>query len=183
MRLRPCHLALAAILLAAAPAAAQGLQSFQPAPSQGFGPPGQAQPQQSQRQEPPCLKTFQALRMDAEKKGHAVQEAGKRKTTPQEACKLFNSLMAAEVKFIKYTEDNAQWCGIPPQVPAQLKEGHAKVKQIRDRVCQIAAQPGRAAGPSLSDALGTTRMPDSSNIRTGKGGGTFDTLTSTPPAK
>jgi hypothetical protein len=41
----------------------------------------------------------------------------------------------------------------------------------------MAAQPQRPAGPSLSDALGGP-IPDSSNIKTGRG--TFDTLTGTP---
>jgi hypothetical protein len=188
MHLRHCPLILAAILLACAPAAAQG---FQPVPSQGFGPPPAAgtaaRPNPfdnpPQQQEPPCLKDFTKLRLEAEKRGKAVQDAGKRKATPQEACRLFNALMTAEVKFIKYTEENSSWCGIPPQVATQLKQGHAKVKEVRDRVCQAAAQPARPAGPSLSDALGTSRAPDSSNIRTGKGGGTFDTLTGSPLSK
>lgn len=188
MHLRHCPLILAAILLASAPAAAQG---FQPVPSQGFGPPpaaGAARPNPfdnppAQQQEPPCIKDFTKLRMEAEKRGKAVQEAGKNKVSPQQACKLFNALMSAEVKFIKYTEENSGWCGIPPQVATQLKQGHAKVKEIRDRVCQAAAQPARPRGPSLSDALGTSRAPDSSNIKTGKGGGTFDTLTGSPLAK
>lgn len=173
MTLRRSHVLIAAFLLAAAPA---GAQTLQPAPSQGFGPPAAA----AQHQEPPCFKEFSALRSETEKRGKAVQDAGQRKVSPQEACKLFNALMAAEIKLIKYTDENAKWCGIPPQVPAQLKEGHSRVKQVRDRVCQLAAQPARPAGPSLSDALGTTRLPDSSNIRTGRGGGTFDTLTGSP---
>jgi hypothetical protein len=176
MHLRYCHLVIAATLLASAPAAGQG---FQPVPSQGFTPP----PAQAHQQEPPCIKDFSKLRAETEKRGKAVQEAGKRKVSPQEACRLFNALMAAEAKLIKYTEDNAKWCGIPPQVPKQLQEGHARVKQVRDRVCNLAARPARPAGPSLSDALGTSRTPDSSNIRTGKGGGTFDTLTGSPLAK
>jgi hypothetical protein len=195
MTLRRRHILTLAVLLAATPAAAQTIQGFEPAPSQGFGPapsqgfsppPGQGfsspAPQQAQQsQEPPCFKEFSALRMETEKRGKAIQEASKHKVAPQEACRLFNSLVAAEVKFIKYIDKNEKWCGIPPQVPKQIKEGHAKVQQIRDRVCQVAAAgPPRPAGPSLSDALGTTRLPDSSNIRAGKGGGTFDTLTGSP---
>ena len=173
MLLRP--FILTAVLLAGGPVLAQG---FQPVPSQGFGAPPAAAPQQ---QEPPCFKEFSALRSETEKRGKAIQAAGQKKVTPDVACKLFNSLMAAEVKLIKFTEENSKWCGIPPQVATQLKEGHGKVKQIRDRVCQAAAQgPARPAGPTLSDALGTSRLPDSSNIRTGKGGGTFDTLTGSP---
>lgn len=198
MKPRRRHILTLAVLLTATPAAAQGIQGFEPAPSQGFEPaPGQlggftsppgpgggfsspgGAPQQAQ--EPPCFKEFSALRGETEKRGKAIQEAGKRKVAPEVACKLFNSLMAAEAKFISYIDKNATLCGIPPQVPKQIKEGHEKIKQIRDRVCQMAAAgPARPAGPSLSDALGTSRLPDSSNIKTGKGGGTFDTLTGSP---
>ena len=55
---------------------------------------------------------------------------------------------------------------------------------MSNRVCN-AAGPGPAgppAPPSLSDALGTSRIPDASNIRTGKGG-TFDTLGGSPIAR
>lgn len=205
MKLRRRHLLTLALLLTATPAAAQS--AFEPTPSRGFGtaapapgfgtpspgfgappqaggfndPAFGAPPAQQQHQEPPCFKEFSALRAETEKRGKAIQAAGKRKVTPQVACKLFNSLIAAEAKFIKFTEENIKACGIPPQVPAQIKEGHVKVVQIRDRVCQAAAAgPARPPGPSLSDALGTTRLPDSSNIKTGKGGGTFDTLTGSP---
>jgi hypothetical protein len=184
MTLRP--FLMMAMLLAAGPAAAQG---FTPAPSQGFGTPAPSQgfgaPPQAAAppQEPPCLKEFSALRGEAEKRGKAIQAASQRKASAQEACKLFNSLMAAEVKLIKFSEENAKWCGIPPNVPAQLKENHQKVKGVRDKICQAAAQPARPAGPTLSDALGTSRLPDSSNIKTGRGGGTFDTLTNTSPQR
>ena len=189
MLLRRCPLLITAFLLAiglsSGPAMAQG---FTPAPSQGFGPPPQAAPRgpspfDAQPGEPPCYKEFSALRGETEKRGKAIQAASQRKVQPQEACKLFNSLMAAEVKMIKFTEENSKSCGIPPNVTTQLKEGHGKVKAIRDRVCQAAAQPARPAGPSLSDALGTSQLPDTSNIKTGRGGGTFDTLTNTQPKR
>jgi hypothetical protein len=176
MHLRHCLLVIAATLLACGPAAAQG---FQPVPSQGFGPPPQAQ----QQQEPPCFNDFKKLRDEAEKRGKAVAAAGKHKVSPQVACKLFNALMAAEAKFIKFTEDNGKWCGIPPEVPKKLGAEHAKIKDVRDRVCNLAAQGPVQRGPSLSDALGTSRSPDSSNVRTGHGGGTFDTLTGSPLGK
>ena len=59
----------------------------------------------------------------------------------------------------------------------QLKKGHAKTADIRTKVCQAAAAPPQPAAPSLSDAL-TAPVPDSNNIKTGRG--TFDTLTGTP---
>ena len=57
-----------------------------------------------------------------------------------------------------------------------MKANHGKSTTMSNRVCNAAAGPGAApAPPSLSDALGTSRIPDASNIKTGKGG-TFDTL-------
>ena len=204
MHLRP--FILMTCLLAAGPAMGPALgpalaQGFTPAPSQGFGAPPVSggfgappatQPRApnpfdnppQQQQEPPCFKEFSALRGEAEKRGKAIQAASQRKAQPPEACKLFNLLVTAETKLIKYAEDKSASCGIPPQVASQLKENHGKIVGIRNRICQVAAQgPARPAGPSLSDALGTTRLPDSSNIKTGKGGGTFDTLTNTSPQK
>jgi hypothetical protein len=158
----------------ASPAAAQILQ---PAPSAGFGAP----PAQQQQQEPPCFKDFSKLRTVTETRAKAVKEAGDRHAPPQEACKLFNSFIAAEAKMIKYIEDNGTWCGIPPQVLTQMKEGHTKASAVRTRVCQLAARgPARPTAPTFSDALGT-QVPDASNTKTGRG--TYDSLTGSPLAR
>jgi hypothetical protein len=158
-----------------APAAAQGFQ-----PSQGFQPmTPQAAPAQ---QTPPCFKDFMALRQDAEKHGLAIKAAGERKATPQEACKLFNALVTAERKMVKYVEANGTWCGIPAQVLTQLKDGDKQASQARDRICQVASRgPAGPRAPTLSDALGTSITPDSSTVKTGRG--TFDTLTGSPLGK
>ena len=140
-----------------------------------FGPP----PQQ-QQQAPPCIGEFTRLRDDAQKKGLAIKLASERKAPVKEACALFNAFSAAEVKMIKYATDNAVWCGIPPQILTQLKQGHVKTTEIRSKVCQVAAAPAQPAAPSLSDALAAP-VPDSNNIRTGRG--TFDTLTGSPLGK
>ena len=135
----------------------------------------QAAPQP--QQEPPCFKEFAKLRDDTQHKGEAIQKASKNKASPQEACRLFTVYTAAEAKMVKYAADNASWCGIPPQVVQQMKQGHVKATEMRAKVCQIAAAPPRQAGPTLSDALGGG-IPDASNIKTGHG--TFDTLTGSP---
>jgi hypothetical protein len=128
-------------------------------------------------QAPPCIKEFLRLRKDTETKGKAIQVV-QHKATPQIACKLFNSYSAAEEKMLKYAEKNSTWCGIPGQVVASIKKGHARTLEIRTRVCRVAAEgPPRPPGPSLSDALGGA-IPDANNIKTGHG--TFDTLTGTP---
>ncbi len=160
-------IAAMALPVAGMPAAAQ----FQSAPM------SQAAPAQ---EPPPCLKKFLSLRDDATRKAEAIQAAGKRKQKPtaQEACKLFNTFIAAEDKLIKYTVDNSVWCGIPDQVVHQMKEAHAKSSAARTRICRVAASgPPQPRAPSLSDALGTD-VPTSDNIKTGHG--TFDTLTGTP---
>ena len=90
---------------------------------------------------------------------------------------MFNAFSAAEVKLLKFATTNMASCGIPPQVPEQIKKGHVRTEDIRSKVCQAAAAPPRPAGPSLSDAL-SAPIADSNNIKTG--GGTFDTLTGTP---
>jgi hypothetical protein len=148
--------------IATGPAAAQ----FQPMPQQ-------QQPQQQSA----CIKEFMQLRDDTQKKADAIRAAGERKAPPGEACPLFNAFSAAELKMIKYAADNSVWCGIPAEVVQNLRKSHTQTTAIRTRVCQAAAAPARPAAPSLSDAL-TVPVPDSSNIKTGRG--TFDTLTGTP---
>jgi hypothetical protein len=159
MNLRRASVIAAFVLVPAVSAEAQ----FQAAPQPG--------------QEPPCIKEFLKLRNVTEQKGKAIKAASERKASPQEACKLFNAFTAAEAKLIKYANENAVWCGIPPQALQQMKLGHAKATEIRTKICHAAAAPRVPAGPSLSDALGTS-VPDSSNIKTGRG--TFDTLTGSP---
>ena len=153
---------------AASPWTAQPQQQQQPAAS-----PWTAQP----RQEPPCIQEFGKLRDEAQKRANAIRVAGERKATPKEACALFNSFSAAELKLIKYATDNAASCGIPPDILTNMKKGHTRTSDIRSKVCQAAARPTQPAAPSLSDAL-TAPVADSKNIRSG--GGTFDTLSGTP---
>jgi hypothetical protein len=173
MMLRRALLVAACVFpVVAGPAAAQ----LQPWPDQ----PQQQAPAASpwDQKEPPCVKEFGILRDDAQKKAGAIQAASKRKATPKEACGLFNAFAAAEVKMIKYATSNAAGCGIPPEVVAGLKKGHERTNDIRTKVCQAAAAPQRNTTPSLSDALGSSAIPDANNIKTGRG--TFDTLTGTP---
>jgi hypothetical protein len=147
----------------------------------GFSQPAQ---QQQQQREPPCMKDFMPLREAVETRGKAVQAAAQRKATPQEACKLFNVLVAAQDKLRKFMEASGPGCGIPAQLTKAANDGYRQTDAIRVRVCQAAAShPAGPAGPNLSDALGTSRIADPATARTGSGGGTFDTLTGTPLGK
>ena len=126
------------------------------------------------------MQEFGKLRDVTQKRGLAIRAASERKVPPNEACSLFNAFSDAELKMIKYAVDNTARCGIPPEIVKQLRAGHVKSSEIRIKVCQAAAAgPGRAPGPTLSDAL-SAPVPDASNIKTGTGTGTYDTLTGTP---
>lgn len=134
----------------------------------------------SQPGQPPCFNEFMPLRNEAEKRGNAIQRAAKRKAPPPEVCGLFKSFAAAEAKFIKYAETNATWCGIPPEALKQMKANHSQTLKVRGQVCAAAAAPPpKPRGPTLSDALGTTTVPDATTTRTGRG--TLDTLTGGNP--
>ena len=171
---RAASIAACMLAVSAGPAAAQAPWPGQPQQQQQpAASPWTAQPQQP----PPCIQEFGKLRDAASKRADAIRAASERKATPKEACALFNSFSAAELKMLKYATDNAASCGIPPEVLTNLKKGHAQTTDIRGKVCQAAARPAQPAGPSLSDAL-TAPVADSKNIRSG--GGTFDTLSGTP---
>lgn len=139
----------------------------------------QAQFGGAQGQKPPCFDDFMPLREAVEKAGNAINAAGKKKVSPQEACRLFKSFSAAENKMLKFVEKNGGWCGFPEQAAKQLKANHAKTVVAANRVCtQATAAPAAPPGPSLSDAIGTTRLPSSETSKTGRG--TYDTLTGNP---
>jgi hypothetical protein len=132
--------------------------------------------------QPPCWNDFVPLREEVQKRAQAVYTAQKRKAPVAEACQLIGRFVEAEAKMVKFAQDNEKWC-IPPEAVKQMKDGHEKATELRKRVCAAAAagaQP-RPAGPTLSDALGTTRVPDASKPRTGTG--TFDTLTGSIPTR
>jgi hypothetical protein len=173
-----------ALILLAGSAQAAGAQvggfstgpGFGPSPgfsaSPGFGAP--AAP-------PPACQELLTLRDETQKHGIALQKASERKVPPAQACPLFKSLIAAEAKFIKALEQNGSTCGVPADIPKKIKAQHERLAQIGKRVCDAAAQGPRSPGPTLSDALGTTRVPSRDTVTTGRG--TFDTLTGNPLAR
>jgi hypothetical protein len=135
--------------------------------------------QAPQQGAPPCFNEFMPLRTEAEKRADAIQAAGKRKAPIEEVCGLFKRFYEAEDKVVKYAVTNATFCGIPEQAVKSMKASHEKTLQIRNRVCNpAAAAAAKPRGPSLSDVLGTTIVPDASTTRTGPG--TYDTLTGNP---
>ncbi len=122
---------------------------------------------------PPCLAEFTKLREDVEKKGLAAKAAGQKHAPREEMCKLITTYAAAEAKWVKFTETGVQSCGIPAQIATQLTKVHTNTEQTREKVC--AAGPGPGGPPSLSEALGTTRLAAPEAAKAGNG--TLDTLT------
>ncbi|MGJ4930658.1 hypothetical protein ACQR1I_26360 [Bradyrhizobium sp. HKCCYLS2038] len=143
----------------------------------GFAPPAMAAPGGGAADA--CMKEFVPLREEAERRGKRLQAAGKGKTTPIEACKLFKSFSEAEVKMIKYVEANAARCGIPSQIGDQMKTNHKGTEGVQQKVCNAAEQMqkgGGPAAPSLSDVLGSSAaLPEANTAK--KGGSAFDTMT------
>jgi hypothetical protein len=124
-----------------------------------------------------CMEKFAPLRQDAEKRAQAIKAASERKAPPQEACGLIKNYVQAEAKLVNYVTTKQTACGIPAEIPKQLKANQARSQQMMKAVCQAAAAPqggGPAAAPSLSEALGSSSGPEIRSVRSG--GSTFDTL-------
>jgi hypothetical protein len=126
-----------------------------------------------------CLGDLKPLLADAEERGKAIKAAAATKQQ-QAVCNAFKNLAAAEGKLMKYFDDHGAECGVPPEVMKARKGNYAKILEIRTKVCDASAAPVKRA-PSLSDALGTSRVP--TEMTPTKRGSTFDTLTGNPLAR
>jgi hypothetical protein len=140
----------------------------------GFGGPPAGGP-------PPKCQALLAIRDELQKHGEAISVANEKKADVKIACRLFKSYIAAEAKMLKMLEADGPSCGVPASVNQQVRGSHAKAQQIGKQVCDAAARGPAQAGPTLSDALGTSpTLPDT---RDKKGAGTFETLTGNPFAR
>jgi len=165
-----------------APAASVGAAPQSSFPANGAAPIGgagafsAAPPTQGPGED--CMKGFVPLREEAEKRGKLIKAASDRHAMPDEACKLIGNFSQAELKMIKFVEANGAKCGIPPQIGAQMKDGHKHTEAMQKKVCTVAQQmqnqPRGPAGPSLSEVLGSGSAPEANAGK--KGGSTFDTL-------
>ena len=187
-RVVPLLLALAIVALWMVPlwpAAAQfgGMPGMPGSP--GMGGPGMASPfgaPPPQQGPPPACQQLLAMRDETQKHGAALQAAGQKKAGPEEVCKLFKAFLASETKMIKGLKENSATCGVPPEVIKSVTAAHGKASEMGKHICDAAAQGPRPAGPSLSDALGSTpTVPDTNSTK--KGGSTFDTLQGSPLAR
>jgi hypothetical protein len=136
------------------------------APGGGFGPPGGGPP--------PACRDLLTLRDEVQKHAAALQRASQQKASPVVACKLFRTFLAADSKMIKAVNQNGAQCGVPSNMPQEMKNGHANAEKIAKQVCDAAANVGRPQTPSLSDAFGSGPiLPDTTKKDRG---GPFDSL-------
>jgi hypothetical protein len=124
---------------------------------------------------PPCMAEFTKLREEVQKRGQVAKAASERKATREEMCKHIQAYNAAEAKWLKFTQASVSNCGIPPQVAEQLKQVHLSTEQTKEKVCAAQSMAVAPSAPSLSDALGTTKLPTAEHTKSGSG--TLDTLT------
>ncbi len=121
------------------------------------------------------MQQVEPLRDEVQRRAKLVQEAGKRHATPQEACKLIGEFSQAEQRFLNFVTTKQTACGIPAEIPKQMKVAHGRTEQMHKQVCGMASAPQASAGPSLSDVIGSPSIPEDAPIKR-KGGSTFDTL-------
>lgn len=128
-----------------------------------------------------CQSDVVSIRGELEQKGKALQAVmGKKQNDPQVLCPLFRAYAAAESKWVKFLADNKDWCQIPAQAIDQASASNKKTVEIRNRVCDAAANGGAPAGAakpppqgSMSSALGITT---GYSINSEKNSGVFGTL-------
>ena len=144
--------------------------------------PAWSRPPQAARGQPPCAQEFIPLRDEAQKKANAIKPAADSKDRAR-LCQAFRTFVAAEAKVIKFVNENAARCGIPADAAKVMKVNHTKSTTIRNQICSAGGPAGPAPAPSLSDALGTSRIPGVTATEPTRGGGTFNTLTGNPLAR
>jgi hypothetical protein len=106
-----------------------------------------------------CIQDFTKHREEVEKRALAAKAGSEKKVTREEMCSLVTAYSAAETKWIKFTEDNMARCGIPKEAVNQIKGVHVHTADARKKICAAGPAGGAPAAPSLSDALGTSRLP------------------------
>jgi hypothetical protein len=121
------------------------------------------------------MQQFAPMRDEVQRRAKLVQDAGKHHATPQEACKLISEFSQAEQRFLNFVATKQTACGIPAEIPKQMKVAHGHTEQMLKQVCHMANAPQASAGPSLSDVIGSPSLPEDAPTKR-KGGSTFDTI-------
>lgn len=70
----------------------------------------------------------------------AVTGGGKKQIDPKRACSDFGALVSNGDTLLKWVEANKDWCQIPDQFIAGIKEDHGRATKIRGQACGAAAK-------------------------------------------
>lgn len=133
-RALPLLLALAAVL--PSPAAAQ----FGGMPGTPVGPAMEMPFGAAPAGPPPACQQLLTLRDEMQKHGQALQAAGQKKAAPKDLCRLFKTYLAAGGRMAEALEEGAATCGVPAEVPNQIRAQQAKESQIAKQICDAATR-------------------------------------------
>ena len=75
---------------------------------------------------------------------NAVRPNKQGQVNPMVACPNLRKLVSVETEMKTWMTKNQEWCSIPEQVMAQMREGFSKTGEIADRACAAATQMRRA---------------------------------------
>jgi hypothetical protein len=111
-----------------------------------------------------CMAEFAELRDDVQKRGLAAKAAGQRKASREEMCKNITAYGAAELKWVKYSEDNVTSCAIPTELVSQLKQAHSNTEQIKEKICASVFDQAMV-GKSLSLPLSPKELQEGTRMK------------------
>jgi hypothetical protein len=89
---------------------------------------------------PPKCQALLTIRDELQKHGEAISNANEKRADVKVACGLFRKYLATEAKMIKMLEADGASCDAGYQVVQQVRNSHAKTKQIGKQVCDAAAR-------------------------------------------
>lgn len=126
-----------------------------------------------------CADEFQRLGGELGKRKQATDATFKRNAPPPDRCKAITEFAAAMGKMLKFVKDKRAACGIPQNLEDTLVKNNAALQTAKTKICAAGPMQGAPAAPSLSDALGTTRLPTPEATKPNLATGTLNTLTGT----
>lgn len=141
-------------------------------PSAGGPPPGTMTPEAAAK-----CQAFIKLSAEAKARADLIKAGGQKHIDRKAMCGLVKTFYEAESNVVKFLVDNKTLCGVPEEAIKTSKANHEQSAKFRDNVC---SEGPSVKKPTLSDAIGTPTLDTEKNTKTGKNGGTFNTLTGNP---
>jgi hypothetical protein len=97
---------------------------------------------------------------ELEKINGMVRAAKGKPMNPALFCSQSSGLNSAENALIAYMEKNKDWCGVPDEALASLKENHLKSLAFSSKACSVAAQMKKQqAARAANDAPQAQPLP------------------------